>query len=235
MIQMGPIELGEKARIACPVTDRTPVDRITEAIAGGLDIVEFRIDLFDDLTAENVVTFTQGVEGAAKLATIRCEKEGGQWTGSDDDRLALFEAVAPHVDAMDIELSSTLLVGPVIRIAEVNDCRSIVSAHDFDRLRSYEWLETIDDAGRSAGADIVKVAVKCNSQDDFLALARFTMARQSGNLVSIGMGDRGAASRLLFPALGSLFTFASLDKATAPGQLTFEETRDLLERLFPGS
>jgi 3-dehydroquinate dehydratase len=44
------------------------------------------------------------------------------------------------------------------------------------------------------------------------------------------MGPRGRATRVLFPALGSLFTFASLDKKTAPGQLGLEETLRAIEK-----
>jgi 3-dehydroquinate dehydratase-1 len=45
------------------------------------------------------------------------------------------------------------------------------------------------------------------------------------------MGDAGVASRVLFPALGSLLTYASAGTQTAPGQLDLDEAVALLRRL----
>jgi 3-dehydroquinate dehydratase-1 len=50
-------------------------------------------------------------------------------------------------------------------------------------------------------------------------------------LIVIGMGDAGVASRVLFPALGSLLTYAAAGTQTAPGQLALDEAVALLRRL----
>jgi 3-dehydroquinate dehydratase len=66
--------------------------------------------------------------------------------------------------------------------------------------------------------------------------ARLTalFARHPGrSLVVIGMGDHGKKTRVLFPALGSLFTFAALGRGTAPGQLAWREMRRELALFFP--
>ena len=52
-------------------------------------------------------------------------------------------------------------------------------------------------------------------------------------MIVIGMGDRAVATRVLFPALGSLLTYAHAGDATAPGQIPLAEMTALLARLFP--
>jgi 3-dehydroquinate dehydratase len=47
------------------------------------------------------------------------------------------------------------------------------------------------------------------------------------------MGTGGVLSRLLFPALGSLFTFAAFGVGTAPGQLSLEETVSCFRKYYP--
>jgi 3-dehydroquinate dehydratase-1 len=176
----------------------------------------------------HVITRFQGVQ---LLATIRSGAEGGQWNGPDAGRLALFEAILPSVDAVDIELSSEAIVDVVIRAA--HDCRkpAVVSYHNFAATPPLDELVQIADSARNRGADVVKIATHCAARNDVPALTRLLLTQQDKPTVMIGMGPRGAATRVLFPALGSLFTFASHGEPTAPGQLSLEETRRLLKIL----
>ena len=64
-------------------------------------------------------------------------------------------------------------------------------------------------------------------------MAAFTATTDSIPLVTICMGPEGELSRILFPALGSLFTFAHAGKPSAPGQLNCDETQQLLARFYP--
>jgi 3-dehydroquinate dehydratase-1 len=65
------------------------------------------------------------------------------------------------------------------------------------------------------------------------SLARLLVSTEDIGLIAIGMGDRAVATRLLFPALGSLLTYAHAGAATAPGQIPLDEMQSLLRRLFP--
>jgi 3-dehydroquinate dehydratase-1 len=65
------------------------------------------------------------------------------------------------------------------------------------------------------------------------SLARLLVDASDIGLIAIGMGDAGVATRVLFPALGSLLTYAHGGNATAPGQIPLVEMQQLLRRLFP--
>ena len=75
--------------------------------------------------------------------------------------------------------------------------------------------------------------VTCHDTVALQNLAEFTLAHRHRPLVTIGMGAAGAASRIFFPALGSLLTYTFLGAPTAPGQLTCEETLHYLTAFYP--
>jgi len=171
--------------------------------------------------------------GLPLLATIRSAAEGGGWKGTESERLALFRALLPHVGAVDIELSSTGILGEVTADARAAGLTVIGSHHNFTETPPDGDLDAVVQAGATAGADIVKVAARCNSAADLRRLAAFTLRHEDRAMVVIGMGPAGMLSRVFFPALGSLLTYTFLGAPSAPGQLNSEETVKYL-KLFYG-
>ncbi|MFA6244362.1 MAG: type I 3-dehydroquinate dehydratase, partial [Candidatus Hydrogenedentales bacterium] len=174
-------------------------------------------------------------DGAPLLATIRSSFEGGNWKGSEEDRLALFKAVLPKVDAVDIEISSLEIRDDVIAAARESGKPAIGSFHDFKGTPPLHVIQAMADEGWKCRATFVKVATHCQDWNDLRTLAEFTLHNVSLGVVSIGMGPAGLCSRVLFPALGSLFTFASFGNGTAPGQMGLEETAGYLRTFYPQS
>jgi 3-dehydroquinate dehydratase-1 len=121
----------------------------------------------------------------------------------------------------------------VITAAHAHGCLAIVSFHDFETTPSEsELTATIADA-RDHGADLVKLATMARDTDDLRTLARVLTDDHGVGLIVIGMGESGAASRLLFPFLGSKLTFASAGRATAPGQLPLAQVAATFASLSP--
>jgi len=231
---MGGLRLdGITPRIAVPFRDGTSQEHIAEARRLGMDIAELRIDLFSSRDAEAVLAEIDRHQGVPVLATIRSAAEGGDWKGDDDERLTLYKAILPHVAAVDVELSSVAIVDTVIAATHEHGRCVVVSFHDFTQTPATEDLDDIADRAHDAGADIVKVAALCRLPEDLRILAEFTLRHREKGLVTIGMGDVGLLSRVFFPALGSLFTFASFGDSTAAGQVPLEETATYLRCFYP--
>jgi 3-dehydroquinate dehydratase-1 len=227
------LEAGKPA-VAVSFTDADGAGDIAAAKAAGVAIAELRIDLFADVSVANVVETARRLAGLPLLATIRMSEEGGRWTGGEASRQALFEAVLPHVDAVDVELRATDTLAVLRPKVSVAGKALVVSHHDFVATPSAADLADIAARAVAAGADIVKVAATIVTEDDLAALAGLLASRAAPNLVVIGMGERGLVTRMLFPALGSLFTFAGKgERASAPGQLSYERTLSLLSTLYP--
>jgi 3-dehydroquinate dehydratase/shikimate dehydrogenase len=78
---------------------------------------------------------------------------------------------------------------------------------------------------------IPKLAVRADDITDCLPVVHLheRARREDRALIAVAMGDAGLLTRVLAPAFGSFLTYGSLDErsATAPGQVTARELRDL--------
>jgi 3-dehydroquinate dehydratase-1 len=233
MIRIGSCTLGERPRVVAAVSDGVPRRDAEVLLASGVDILELRIDTFSRCDTDHVVAEAVRQAGLPLLGTIRCAAEGGAWKGTEADRLALFRAVLPHVGAVDIELSSSEILGDVVAGARAAGSALIGSHHNFGETPSDAELDAVVESGAGAGVDIVKVAARCNDNGDLRRLAAFTLRHADRAMVVIGMGPAGMLSRVFFPALGSLLTYTFLGAPSAPGQLNSEDTVKYL-RFFYG-
>jgi 3-dehydroquinate dehydratase-1 len=229
-LRIGSLELGTRPRIAVPFTGAGAPTQIPALARRGLDVAELRFDLFGTQNADAWLAAVAEFAPVPVLATIRCAAEGGSWKGSEPDRLERYRALLERVDAVDVEIASPI-AREVVAAARARGKLAIASFHDFAATPALAALEDVVARGRAAGADAVKIATAVARPADLRTLARVLLGHDDVGLIVIGMGEGGAASRVLFPALGSLLTYASLDAKTAPGQLELDELVRLLDRL----
>lgn len=233
MHNFGQLALDGSPRIAVPFRDGNERASIARALELGMDIAELRIDQFANRNTAHVLREIEKFQGVPILATIRSATEGGAWPDSDTARLELYKAILPQVDAVDVEWSSASIATHVVSAARALGKPVVLSFHDFTCTPPLKTLNLMAPLARDAGADIVKIAAMCNSQDDVRTLTQFTLENASEGVVVIGMGPIGITTRVLLPALGSLFTFAAYGEGTAPGQLQLEEMASIFAKLYP--
>ncbi len=233
MIQFGQLALDGTPRIAVPFRDGNDPVSIARAVELGMHIAELRIDQFAHRDATNVHSEIEKFKAIPILATIRSSTEGGKWHDTDAARLDLYKKILPHVDAIDVELSSKSIAPDIVAATHALHKPVVLSFHDFEKTPPLDTLNSIARDARSAGADIVKIAAMCNTQDDVRTLTRFTLDHAREGVVVIGMGPVGITTRVLLPALGSLFTFAAYGEGTAPGQLQLEDMASIFAKLYP--
>ena len=231
MLKLGSLELGALPRLAVPFSDRADRAEVQALRRRGLDVAELRVDHFSSPDPERALAELDKFSGLPLLATIRLRAEGGGWTRGEEERLELFRALAPRVDAVDVELAAVEIRDPVIDAAHRAGALAIVSHHDFEKTPDPSALAALVARAQQTGADVVKIATTVRGPADVRALAGALLA--SPNLIAVGMGEAGVATRLVFAALGSLLTYAFAGAPTAPGQLPFDEALALLRRLFP--
>jgi 3-dehydroquinate dehydratase I len=233
-VRMGTVTLERHApTVIASFTDRTPLATLRSAAEKGLDLAEARVDLFRERDSKKIVRFVREVATVVPvLATLRSTSEGGKWNGDDGEGLALYRELLPQVAAIDIELASPIRAATV-QVARRHRRSVVLSHHDFNRTPADAELDRVIAQSRSAGADITKIATLVKSEEDVARLAALFARHAEAPLVVIGMGEIGKKTRIFFPALGSLFTFASLDQTTAPGQLKLAETVRELKAYYP--
>ena len=213
------------------------------AVEHGADLVEYRVDvLFEDRGGERLedrigrVVDLVARSGAVCIVTCRPEWEGGDYSGDDDERVALFEALGTgerppaYIDVEFALWERSANIRQKIKLAvdhpeqkRAVSTRLILSTHDFagrpdDLTRRVLAMQGVD------ACSVVKVAYRARSIRDNLEL--FELLRESAKpMIALGMGEFGLMSRVLAPKFGGFLTFASLrdEAATAPGQPTIEE------------
>ena len=232
MIKLGKITLNGTPRIAVGFRDKVRASLIKDAQQFGLDIAELRIDQYSSFESKYVLKEISKFKCFPTIATIRSKKEGGGWNLSEQERLHLFQAIMPKIDAVDIELSAKEILPEVVKKAHAHKKLVMISSHNFDRTPNIETLDKITKEAKKKGGDIVKIATVALKRSDIQTLANFTVNNASKNLIVIAMGSAGMISRIFFPLLGSLMTYASIGEPTAPGQLDYETTFDYLRRFY---
>ncbi len=212
-------------KIAVVVTDRETNAQIKAVTP---DLIELRADLFKSRDVDYIrrqIKLRRALRVPILLTVRNQKKEGARLEFSDAIKQGILEACLPHVDWVDIELSSKLLRSTVV-LARSLKKRVIVSSHDFQRTPLH--LDAIYKKSMSARADIVKIAAFAHSASDVWRMLDVTRSH-AGRIITMSLGPVGKISRIIFPSAGSCFTYTYVGKPTAPGQIDAKTLRSHLK------
>jgi 3-dehydroquinate dehydratase-1 len=164
------------------------------------------------------------------IITARDPREGGANHLSAPRRRALLLQFLSRAAYVDVELRSARSLAPILRSAHAHGIPTIVSFHDFKTTPSATQLDEIVSGARSLGTGLVKVATRTDTPAQLTALLDF-FERQGGgkNLVAMGIGKLGRASRLELARRGCLLNYAHLGSPAAAGQLSIRDLRQALK------
>ena len=230
-MNIGKLRLGSTPRIVAVIVDGENTKAIVAAKKEGADLLELRIDCLKRQDTDYIQKIIKDIRtvNLPVIATIRSKAEGGKCNMKDAERLRIFKAIMPLVDAVDIELSSKKILNGVIKEAHRFKKRVIVSYHDFRNTPAEGQLNAIIKNSRKAGGDIVKIAAFAKDKRDIIRLASLNISQN--DIITIAMGRLGVVSRLFFPMLGSLLTYCSVTKSSAPGQMPLKTAAKLLKEI----
>jgi 3-dehydroquinate dehydratase-1 len=224
--------LDKAPQVVVSINDTADLEKSKRA--GDFDLIELRIDLFSSLEMDHILQVITRCKPYPVIATIRSSAEGGAFKKPEADRLQLFKKVIPHIHAIDIELSSKKILKEVVDAAHKKKKKVIISYHNFDITPPRLSLNRIFKQAHSWGADKVKIATLIRDPFDLQRLARFTLDHADQKIITLGMGEKGTLSRVFFPALGSLLTYAHMGRPTAPGQMSCHQMQRLI-KIFYGT
>lgn len=216
--------------VSVAACDEAAVQATVSPVLPLVDVVEIRLDCMADPRVADVIATL----GHPVLLTNRPQWEGGQWSGSEQERVDLLcRGLQWGARYVDIELRATPEIrSQVLEQASGVGAQVIVSFHDFHTTPSTEHLERTLEQMMASGADIAKIVVTATTPREtlrILALQERAMA-VGFPLCAFAMGAAGTISRLATLQLGGFMTYAALSsaQATAPGQLSVEELHALL-------
>lgn len=217
-----------------------------KAAESAADVVEWRVDHFDEaLSVERVVEALARIRRQLKekllLFTFRTAEEGGEKAIDLKLYRELYEEVAKSgwADLLDVELEVAEYLGRgFIRCLKNQQVAVILSNHNFKKTPETGELILKVGVMTQFGADIGKIAVMPNKLKDVLRLMYLSQKMRGLNtvpMILISMGDLGKVTRIAGELTESVMTFAALEQASAPGQLSVEEMTGLLAAMHVGS
>lgn len=223
-------EFGRPA-IASAISD-SELTLVNEETLRCLDLIELRVDHFKETSERHIKEIFHKVRyfNRPLIATIRSYNEGGQRFIPDVERLKLFQIVTKFADIVDIEMQSEIFQ-EVKDLVNLNSKILIASYHNFENTPAYDELTGLVKRCKEKGSDIVKIAAKALDMDDIRVMTRLTLDFCHEGIVTISMGNKGLLSRVFFPIIGSLFTFAFIGSSKAPGQVSVVELRRYMDSL----
>lgn len=244
--------LGEgRPKICVPVVERTAAAireaarRVRESEA---QILEWRADYWEEGGSEEVGTervvallreIRREIGDMPLLFTYRTRAEGGASSKEESqDRYRRLNQAAigsGAADLIDVELRAGKT--PFCELCEQAHAAGVyivASSHEFERTPPLEEMETRFRRMEERGADLLKLAVMPQCEEDLLRLLTVCLAanrRSTRPIVAISMGKTGLESRICGEAFGSAMTFGCLGQASAPGQLEVGELARILDAL----
>lgn len=207
----------------CVSLSDTDFDKCLE-LSKKYELCEIRIDLTDFSKQQVEKIFSSG---AKLIATCRPGKH------DEKERAEILKsAIMAGAAYVDVEFESDYgFKQNVIATALSKNCDVIVSYHNFTNTPSREQLKIIVNQSFDMGATVAKIACMVNKPEDNASI--LSVYEPGKRIVSVGMGELGKISRIAAPFLGAEFTFASAtdEFATAPGQVSYQKLRTIVELL----
>ncbi len=206
------------------------------------DMIEWRVDAFEQYDDCNAVR--EVLERAAEffkdrifLYTFRSRKQGGLAQAGAEQLKDLYDLAAESgcVDLADFEYFEETHPHHRIRQLKKKGLRVVASHHDFERTPETEVMRMLLEQMCEGEADIVKLAVMPQSEEDVLRLLDVTVwfrrKYPDTPLITMSMGRLGSVSRLCGEIFGSCVTFGSHEKPSAPGQYQMDRLCGMLDMI----
>ncbi len=227
-MKIGDIELGKLPVVVGTVsTDlNMPADMVKQ-----VDIIEIRVDMLDVEKLSDIINIFRSIKrryGKPLIATIRSRDEGGLREVDDKRRYQIFKEIFSFAEILDVELSSDHLIRKVAALCRENNKILMASYHNFSETPGRDILEQLVRKGKNLGAEIVKIAVHADNNEDLGDLLHFTIENRDAGIVTVSLGKAGLISRVINPMTGSLLTYGFIDRSASPGQVS---AFDIIEHL----
>lgn len=189
----------------------------SRSLPPAVTLVEYRLDKMSEINIEALAAQTP----IPAIFTCRPPSQGGDFGGAEKERRQILKRALGTKHWVDIEMAALPALADFIS----DPARVIGSQHDFRGMLG-DWA-SLSARIHAMGAGIVKLVGMAATETDVLQPLAW-LAQMTHSAIAIAMGPAGIATRLLSPRFPHAFlTFASLETASAPGQI---HVKELLER-----
>jgi 3-dehydroquinate dehydratase-1 len=225
------------ARICVSIAPKDPksIEKEADRAFGlGADYVEIRFDFLNPDLLPEALEAAKGIRDRT-VFTLRSRSEGGMFVGSEASRLHwLYRLAEQEPMLLDVELDTLKKNDELADFLEKKKSPLLVSWHDFEKTPPSDAIADVLSEMRTY-SNYVKIVTAAHSIEDSLRLLELYETAIGLYPIFFAMGDAGVISRLLCTLIGNApFTYASLEKAVAPGQLTVQQMKKLYDMMRVG-
>jgi 3-dehydroquinate dehydratase type I len=150
---------------------------------------------------------------------------------NDDKRLELLTiAVKNGATYIDIESESDENYRKtLIDVANLYNCKIIISYHNFDETPDIDILKNIVKQAETFNPAFIKIVTQAQTIDDNSKI--LSLYKIEKRLIAFAMGELGKESRIESLLLGAPFIYAAYDNGqeSAEGQITMNELKKILQ------
>lgn len=192
-------------------------------------LFEFRFDYLKDFSVLDEILLKISKYKKQSIYTLRPTYEGGKFSKNESDRLILLKALAQAGPMLlDLEYSAISKNNDLADFIDNTNIRTLISWHNFEETPTIEVLIDLIDRMRIF-SNYIKIVTTAKTIDDSINIVKlYKLIDSNINLIAFAMGELGILSRVLCNIVGeSPFTYASVEKAVAPGQLTIKQMREI--------
>ncbi|MEO9362658.1 MAG: type I 3-dehydroquinate dehydratase [Nitrososphaera sp.] len=190
----------------------------------GADFVEARLDF---IAPEHVMQAADGIDKDRAVFTLRSKGQGGRFSGTEEERVKLLRKLAEKRPMLvDVELETLQANDNLADYLELASIPTLVSWHDFEKTPPNDELADIIMEMRLY-SNYVKVVTTAKSVEDSVRLMSLYENAIGLHPIIFAMGEAGVVTRVLCALYGAPYTYAAVEKAVAPGQLTIAQMKQL--------
>lgn len=182
------------------------------------DLLEVRLDRFEK-APDLKELFTNKPKPV--IMTCRRTQDGGQWEGSEDERLALLrQCIISQADYVEIEVDAA------DQIRRFPPTKRVISYTNMQETPSD--IADIYEECLKKNPDVVKLVTLARTPEDAWPLVQI-VAKQRVPTVVVGLGKPGVMLSILGKRIGAPWTYAALERGmeSYPGQPTVHDLNEV--------
>ncbi len=185
---------------------------------------------FDFLKIDEIPKTLEIIKNDLKrvVCTLRPKSEGGKFEGSEKERVSILKLIAEYNPfLLDVEFNTIKENKELVKYLKSTKTKLLISWHDFKKTPKFSELKNMMNQMTKFSHN-VKIVTTAKSVDDSIRTLQLYSKNGKNNLIAFAMGDNGRISRILCLYLGSPYTYVSLGKPVAPGQLSIDEVKKII-------
>lgn len=202
------------------------------------ELVDIKSKIFTQNQIEDILSALQ----IPVIFTLRKQAHGGNIKIAENLRIEIIQYLISYKpDFVDIEVDTNqAVIKEIQRLSNRVGCRIIFSYHDWKKtpatgqiIKIIKDLKTqISSLATKESQNVVKLIFTAqNMSDNYKIIEILNKYRAEGlNIICFCMGHLGVPSRVSSILFGGYLSFASITDGTAPGQVSIQQFKELLEK-----